>query len=300
MARFCFLSEEGQFEYYIEYNDGQGEPNLLLYYDADDQWPAVYKSDKVTYFLVSFLFVHFFHLTLAVLQTCSEKESVLHTEQNQIINLTANYAFYRELSGCVQTPIIPTTAKPFYTISVPTAPNKNKKNTSTTTTTTTTTTSATTRSVAVTSSYDTTEFQFEMENYSTTEETSTSSFSHSSTTPNFNNIISKMTTTTERDLNLDFEELNDTYVKQQTNHRRTIIKRALTPTVAVKSKKIICRNARRFRSSRERWWFVAISNCNGTRGIHIKYKILMTNGPQGDYWHEHFSADEFCKLTYQS
>ncbi|KAI4455348.1 intimal thickness receptor-related [Holotrichia oblita] len=31
-------------------------------------------------------------------------------------------------------------------------------------------------------------------------------------------------------------------------------------------------------------------------GIHIKYRILMTNGLPGDYWHEHFSADEFYIL----
>lgn len=51
MARFCFLSEEGQFEYDIEYNEDQGDPNLLLYYDTNDQWPAVYKSNKVSPFL---------------------------------------------------------------------------------------------------------------------------------------------------------------------------------------------------------------------------------------------------------
>ncbi|CAH1099536.1 unnamed protein product [Psylliodes chrysocephalus] len=59
---------------------------------------------------------------------------------------------------------------------------------------------------------------------------------------------------------------------------------------------VTCHNARRFRSSRERWWFIVISNCNGAKGINIKYKILMTNGPPGDYWHEHFSADEFYIL----
>lgn len=92
------------------------------------------------------------------------------------------------------------------------------------------------------------------------------------------------------DLNLDFENFNEAT-------KATIVKRAIVTSTSrqVKNKRIICRNARRFRSSRERWWFLAISNCNGSKGIRIKYKILMTNGPQGDYWHEHFSADEFCK-----
>ncbi|KAJ3616375.1 hypothetical protein MTP99_003885 [Tenebrio molitor] len=46
LARFCFLSEEGQFEYFLEFNEDQGVPNLLLYYDTDNQWPAVYKTAK--------------------------------------------------------------------------------------------------------------------------------------------------------------------------------------------------------------------------------------------------------------
>lgn len=49
LARFCFLSEQGEFEYYLEFNEDQGVPNLLLYYDTDDQWPAVYKTNKVRF-----------------------------------------------------------------------------------------------------------------------------------------------------------------------------------------------------------------------------------------------------------
>lgn len=49
LTRFCFLSEEGQFEYQIDFNEDQGDLNLLLYYDTDDQWPAVYKSNKVSF-----------------------------------------------------------------------------------------------------------------------------------------------------------------------------------------------------------------------------------------------------------
>ncbi|KAK9720839.1 hypothetical protein QE152_g21859 [Popillia japonica] len=82
LARFCFLSGDGQFEYYIEYNEERGQPNLLLYYDTLDQWPSVYKTSK----------------------TCKEKESVLKIEQNQIVNLTINGDNYRELAGCSVVP----------------------------------------------------------------------------------------------------------------------------------------------------------------------------------------------------
>lgn len=53
-----------------------------------------------------------------------------------------------------------------------------------------------------------------------------------------------------------------------------------------------CHNAGSFISSRERWWFIAISNCNSNKGLDVKYKFKMTNGKTGDIWHEHFSADE--------
>lgn len=122
MARFCFLSERGEYEYLIEYTEDQGEINLLLYYDTEDQWPAVYKTGK----------------------SCREKEAVLNLEQNQVINLTTRFP-YNKNSGCYFAPNEWTPQPKLQTISIPTvATRRTTASTTTTEKTTTTTTIATT------------------------------------------------------------------------------------------------------------------------------------------------------------
>ena len=54
-----------------------------------------------------------------------------------------------------------------------------------------------------------------------------------------------------------------------------------------------CVHHRTFQSYRERWWFIAVDNCNSPRGLYLKYRISMTNS-QSNNWLRHFSADEFC------
>jgi len=58
LARFCFLSLHGKFEYELQYEEELGSQNLDLYYDSPSQWARVYgkRSD---------------------LKTCAERESVL-------------------------------------------------------------------------------------------------------------------------------------------------------------------------------------------------------------------------------
>lgn len=53
-----------------------------------------------------------------------------------------------------------------------------------------------------------------------------------------------------------------------------------------------CHNAGTFFSARERWWYIAVANCGSDKGLDITYRFKMTNGQPGDFWSEHYSADE--------
>ncbi|KAL1769440.1 transmembrane protein 145 isoform X1 [Sigmodon hispidus] len=75
LTRFCFLSDYGRLDFRFRYPEAKCCQNILLYFDDPSQWPAVYKTrDK----------------------DCLAKESVIRPENNQVINLTTQYAW----SGC--------------------------------------------------------------------------------------------------------------------------------------------------------------------------------------------------------
>ncbi|XP_076683331.1 transmembrane protein 145 [Andrena cerasifolii] len=140
LARFCFLTEQGTFRYEFELGGEESDLKILLYYDAPDQWPSVYPSNK----------------------TCIEKESILWDGIGQIVPLST---LVSTQSGCVED-------------------------------------GAVTR----------------------------------------------------------------------------------------------CTSYRRFRTSRPRWWFIALADCSSKNGLNVSYWISLTNAAPGHFWKEHFSADEFYIL----
>ncbi|XP_026739984.1 transmembrane protein 145-like [Trichoplusia ni] len=285
LSRFCFLSLEGQFEYLIEYDKDMGIPNLLLYYDDDSQWPSVYHSSK----------------------TCKEREDVLNRAgQNQIIRLSHWYPD-TEYSGCVITKHnkeIP--ASKSSTTPKPTEPSKTKKN-------------STKVQPPEPSYYD--QFLKTTQNPKPTlTDTNTTWFELVPTDDlNFTTAAPEdelWESIGPRENGSHFGNLNDEVEILFDNRNRSghKIKRSLdlydrfrrrrlnsqSGGAAANPEKehlmVTCHNSRRFRSARERWWFIAISNCDNNKGLDVRYKFLMTNGMDGDFWHEHFSADEFYVL----
>ncbi|XP_074241718.1 transmembrane protein 145 isoform X2 [Saimiri boliviensis] len=79
LTRFCFLSDYGRLDFRFRYPEAKCCQNILLYFDDPSQWPAVYKSGD---------------------KDCLAKESVIRPENNQVINLTTQYAW----SGCQVVP----------------------------------------------------------------------------------------------------------------------------------------------------------------------------------------------------
>jgi hypothetical protein len=91
----------------------------------------------------------------------------------------------------------------------------------------------------------------------------------------------------------DVEEM---FEDSHENANRT--KRQAYPQYERKTLLVSCHNAGGFTSARQRWWYIAIANCGTNKGMDVRFKFKMTNGPPGDFWHEHFSADEMCKFLF--
>uniref|UniRef100_A0A915EFP4 GPR180/TMEM145 transmembrane domain-containing protein n=1 Tax=Ditylenchus dipsaci TaxID=166011 RepID=A0A915EFP4_9BILA len=57
-----------------------------------------------------------------------------------------------------------------------------------------------------------------------------------------------------------------------------------------------CTGNKTFFSMRPRWWFIAVGNCNSTKGLYLDYSLFMTNSLSFNRWFFHFSFDEFYAL----
>ncbi|XP_072375299.1 transmembrane protein 145-like isoform X2 [Diabrotica undecimpunctata] len=230
-------------------------------------------------------------------KTCEEKEAVLNIKQNQIINLTARFQA-NKLSGCM---ILPTSSTvPTYTLIVPTLspPNKpkNKKVLVTKTYATITENSNTYTTGWTTTPFSTSEYPTESNLYTKSLIQSLNSADELNSPATFPSVTTDIVFSSTNNNSVTVPLTSTTIGMQNSFIKKRSIHTFYNNMYIRKGRTVSCHNARRFKSSRERWWFIVISNCNGTKGIDIRYRILMTNGPPGDYWHEHFSADEFYIL----
>ncbi|XP_065083092.1 transmembrane protein 145-like [Ochlerotatus camptorhynchus] len=256
LARFCFLSNHGRYQYEIEYEKRYGELKLLLYYDDKMQWPAVYKTEK----------------------TCSEKLSVLSAIDNQIVHLTPRNHLYSGCSLLTQNSRenggIPRKSSPD-----PTVGRTPSNDDDTFTYDQFLKTSTPEVSVGTSEGFDWNVTDIDL---STVEN---STFEPMMLDPVQSVEFNSLENST--DYKVYVEQLFDSSAEGEGNVTR--IRRA----AKYDSKLIIsCSNHGTFTSSRQRWWYIAISNCGSNRGLDVFYRFKMTNGVPGDFWHEHYSADE--------
>ncbi|XP_035794114.1 uncharacterized protein LOC118467576 [Anopheles albimanus] len=278
LARFCFLSGKGKYEYLIEYEKKLGELKLLLYYDDKSQWPAIYKTDK----------------------TCTEKLAVLHPEDNQIVTLSPRTP-YNVYSGCLlRTPTpkeqpndplprnTPSPRQPTPSAAPELRPLDDDAQYF--------------DQFLKTTSTEPELFYFSENDTSDTEGKTTpvpyESFLTDDESANTvayrgdNGEVNRLENST--DYRLLVEQLFPVPDDPDTEEQRRRLRRQAASLGKYESRLIVsCSNFGSFTSSRERWWYIAIANCDGSgRGLDVKYRFRMTNGPPGDFWHEHFSADE--------
>ncbi|XP_055589282.1 transmembrane protein 145-like [Uranotaenia lowii] len=272
LARFCFLSNHGKYQYEIEYEKRFGELKLLLYYDDKKQWPAVYKTDK----------------------TCTEKLSVLNVLDNQIVPLVPRSHYSgcklvtqnsKDTGGFSRRPSSSSSSSSSPSSDVPlgqSPPGEDDplsydhflK------------TSTTDSSVSIDDvDFNMTEIDFSTMETSNGSESNGGGQSDGAMLVALNVPYNNLENTT--DYRVFVEELfpesdNATRVRRSAKYDSKLI--------------VSCSNFGRFTSSRQRWWYIAISNCGSSKGLDVFYRFKMTNGEPADFWSEHFSADEMYIL----
>ncbi|XP_055839460.1 transmembrane protein 145-like [Episyrphus balteatus] len=260
LARFCFLSGRGRYEYHIEFERRYGDPQLLLYYDDETQWPAIYKTGK----------------------TCAQKLSVLHPQDNQIMTLSAKSP-HNIISGCAlrtSTADKDTTLKPNIESPID-KPFSGEINAS----------YFDQFLETSTESYGSGDFELFNASLSNFSDTEVFNQSQSVNYIPFGSDLNGFRNNLENDTISNLEDVEELFAKDfEGNGTNIRIKRGFGS--AGTSFIVTCHSSGGFLTSRERWWYIAISNCGSKNGIDVKYKFRMTNGPPGDFWHEHFSADE--------
>lgn len=278
-----------------------GTPQLLLYYDDESQWPSVYKTGK----------------------SCLQKVSVLSPIDNQVVTLTTKRP-ESYLSGCRLTtsrerhrpPAVPDKN----TSKTPEDANLNGSQTASTASdeadssyyeqflkSTTTASGYTTTPTVTSNPFSTTELSGEFEGSGSSAyeavslETEADVFNATAdeffllARDNNDGLLNGNWLENDTSFKDEVEELfSESSTENNVRVRRSVplLGRENTGTIIVS-----CSNAGGFTSVRERWWYIAVGNCGSDKGIDIKYRFRMTNGPPGDFWHEHFSADEMCKFS---
>lgn len=270
MSRFCFLSEEGRYEYFIEYDRKYGDIQLLLYYDEPHQWHSVYKTSK----------------------SCYDKVSVLSPDDNQIVTLSSKSPHFMK-SGCGLRAAASTSSSTSSTTPRPTQATSRKSGDSTyfdqflkTTTQIPQSTSFSSIDLSSSTVFDSENFtdvdieDFNMTNFKTMVYDQETQDNNLENTTEYRTYVEEM-----------FEGSDSNRTKRQISSRFFDHERKQTIYVS-------CHNAGGFKSARQRWWYIVLANCGSTKGMDVRFKFRMTNGALGDFWNEHFSADEMCKLNF--
>jgi hypothetical protein len=250
VSRFCFLSQQGHYEYFIEYDRKYGDLQLLLYYDEPHQWHSVYKTSK----------------------SCHEKVSVLSPDSNQIIQLSPNSPYYIK-SGCGLRAVSPTPAeKDQPTTAQPSDSSKQFSKDSTyfdqflkTTTQGLPNSTPTPLPSSDQTTPSTENFTFvDIEDFNMTNPIfRTMLFDQETQENNMENNTSYFRSEVEE----MFDELDPQNSSSRT--KRQTLSRIFEPE-RKQLFYISCHNAGGFTSVRPRWWYIALASCGSKKGMDVK------------------------------